>query len=89
MSSELFTNSEKAALQFCDYMTKKIDVPAEVFNRVKEMYAFTNSDLVELIALVSGYNMVSRFLMAVRMPLDKDGPILALPIDEENIIDLG
>ena len=64
-SSTKFDATQRAALAYCDAMTKNIQVPAEVFAAVKEQ--FSSRLLVELTATVGAYNMVSRFLEALEI----------------------
>lgn len=62
-SSTQFDATQRAALAYCDAMTKNIQVPAEVFAAVRAQ--FSDRLLVELTATVGAYNMVSRFLEAL------------------------
>jgi AhpD family alkylhydroperoxidase len=61
--SPVFAPQERAALAYCDAMTRLIHVPADVFSRVREHY--DERLLVELTATIAAYNMVSRFLEAL------------------------
>lgn len=55
------------AMEFCDWNTKSVDVPDQVFN---DLRAFLNdTQLVEATATTGFYNFVSRFINA----LDVDG----------------
>jgi 4-carboxymuconolactone decarboxylase len=52
-------------LALTDAMTKSVDVPDDVFASVR---AFADDKtIVEIIATVAAYNMVSRFLVALRI----------------------
>jgi AhpD family alkylhydroperoxidase len=63
--STLFDAKERAVLAYTDAMTREIRVPEGVFAAVR---AFLNDrDLVELTATVGGYNLVSRFLEAMKV----------------------
>lgn len=64
-SSTKFDATQRAALAYCDAMTKNIQVPAEVFAAVRAQ--FSDRLLVELTATVGAYNMVSRFLEALEI----------------------
>lgn len=64
-SSTKFDATQRAALAYCDAMTKNIQVPPEVFAAVKAQ--FSSRLLVELTATVGAYNMVSRFLEALEI----------------------
>ena len=46
-------------------MTRDIDVPDALFERVRAH--FDDTQLVELFATVAAYNMVSRFLVALKI----------------------
>ena len=45
-------------------MTRQVTVPQELFDRVRAA-GFTTPQIVELTATIAGYNMVSRFLVAL------------------------
>ena len=57
--------AEAVALEYADTMTRDIDVPDALFARVAEH--FQGQALVDLTATVAAYNMVSRFLVALRI----------------------
>jgi 4-carboxymuconolactone decarboxylase len=59
------TAAERAAIDYADAMTQAIAVPDELFARVQEH--FDSHTLVDLTATVAAYNMVSRFLEALRI----------------------
>jgi alkylhydroperoxidase family enzyme len=65
-SSSLLSAVDKAVLAYTDAMTQQVQVPGEVFARVRECL---NDDqaLVELTATIGGYNMVARFLEALQI----------------------
>jgi 4-carboxymuconolactone decarboxylase len=52
-------------LELTDAMTRDIEVPDALFERVRAH--FDDTQLVELVATVAAYNMVSRFLVALRI----------------------
>jgi AhpD family alkylhydroperoxidase len=54
---------ESLVLEYTDTMTRDIQVPEELFARVKAKFDATG--LVDLTATVAAYNMVSRFLAAL------------------------
>lgn len=56
---------EAEALALTDAMTRDIEVPDAVFAPLRERY--DDTQLVELAATVGAYNMVSRFLVALRV----------------------
>ncbi|KAH6713272.1 AhpD-like protein [Leptodontidium sp. 2 PMI_412] len=53
-----------ATLKYADAMTRHVTVPQDVFDGVKEA-GFTQQQIVELTTTIAGYNMVSRFLVAL------------------------
>ncbi|CAB5516510.1 hypothetical protein LMG26857_05587 [Achromobacter anxifer] len=56
---------EAEVLALTDAMTRDIEVPDAVFAPLRERY--DDTQLVELAATVGAYNMVSRFLVALRI----------------------
>jgi alkylhydroperoxidase family enzyme len=65
MLSDLFTDEEKLLLQMTDHMTRDVEVPAELMAKVTHQYSAEK--VVELVATVAAYNMVSRFLVALNI----------------------
>lgn len=64
----LFSDAEKAALAYTDSMTRDIDVPEDIFDAVK--VHLTDQEMVELTATIGAYNLVSRFLEAIKVDHD-------------------
>lgn len=64
--SQAFEANDRAVIQYTDTMTRDIQVPDEVFAPLKTF--LSDRELVELTATVAGYNLVSRFLEAARVP---------------------
>jgi 4-carboxymuconolactone decarboxylase len=60
-----FTELERHVLDLTDAMTRDIEVPDSVFEPVKA--SFNEQQLIDLVATVASYNMVSRFLVALRI----------------------
>jgi hypothetical protein len=60
-----FTDEEKLLLQMTDHMTRDVEVPAELMAKVTHQYSAEK--VVELVATVAAYNMVSRFLVALNI----------------------
>ena len=60
-----FTDVQRAVLAYCDTMTKKIQVPDDIYNSVAKF--FDAEQMVELTATIAAYNMVSRFLEALQV----------------------
>ncbi|MGD9920168.1 MAG: carboxymuconolactone decarboxylase family protein [Pseudorhodoplanes sp.] len=59
---------ERIVLAYTESMTRQIQVPDDVFAKVKE--AFPERQMVELTATIGAYNCVSRFLEAIRIDSD-------------------
>lgn len=68
--SDQFDAIQRAVLAYCDAMTRTVHVPDEVFAAVRG--ALHNRHLVELTATIGAYNMVSRFLEAMRIDARDD-----------------
>jgi AhpD family alkylhydroperoxidase len=64
-SSSLFSDDQRALLAYVDAMTRQIDVPDTVFSEVRKH--FTERQTVELTMLIGAYNMLTRFLKALRV----------------------
>ena len=60
-----FDYLEKLVLQYTDAMTQDVLVPDALYLRLDK--AFDAKTLVELTATIAAYNMVSRFLIAMRI----------------------
>ncbi|MBN9408711.1 MAG: carboxymuconolactone decarboxylase family protein [Burkholderiales bacterium] len=57
--------AERVALELADAMTRDVEVPDALFARVEAHY--TGQALLDLVATVAAYNMVSRLLVALRV----------------------
>jgi len=64
-SSHLFNDQQRALLAYTDAMTREIDVPDDVFAEVRKY--FTERQTVELSMLIGAYNMLTRFLKALKV----------------------
>ena len=62
---EGFSPVEKLVLQYTDAMTRDLVVPEALYPQLDRH--FDAKTLVELTATIAGYNMVSRFLIAMRI----------------------
>ena len=62
---QIFTEQEMLIMRLTDVMTKEIQVPDQLFDRIKPM--FNDRELLELVATISAYNMVSRLLAALHV----------------------
>jgi AhpD family alkylhydroperoxidase len=63
--SKLYSAAERAVLVYTDAMTREIKVSDEVFASVRA--ALDERETVELTATIAGYNLVSRFLVAMQL----------------------
>jgi alkylhydroperoxidase family enzyme len=63
-NTTLFSHTELVALQLAICMTRHIVVPASMLIRLRALLG-SDSLVVELVAVISVYNMVSRFLVAL------------------------
>jgi len=63
--SDALTPLDRLVIELTDTMTRDIEVPDPLFERVRAH--FDDTQLIELIATVAAYNMVSRFLVALRI----------------------
>jgi 4-carboxymuconolactone decarboxylase len=61
----LFSTAQRALLGYTDAMTRQIDVPNGVFNELKKH--FSERQIVELTMLIGAYNMLTRFLKALKI----------------------
>jgi len=60
-----FTAADQAVLTCTDAMTRNVQVPEEVFAEVRKH--FPDREVMELVATVAAYNLVSRFLVAIQV----------------------
>ena len=63
--SELFSEPHRALLAYTDAMTREIAVPDEVFANLRKH--FSERQTVELTMLIGAYNMLTRFLKALKV----------------------
>jgi 4-carboxymuconolactone decarboxylase len=71
-ASSLFDAKQRAVLAYTDAMTLQIQVPDDVFNGLKPH--FTDQQIVELSVLIGTYNMHTRVLQALEIPLESTAP---------------
>ncbi|HEX7116970.1 MAG TPA: carboxymuconolactone decarboxylase family protein [Steroidobacter sp.] len=67
-NAAMFDVDQRAVLAYTDAMTLQVQVPDDVFADVRSR--LDNRKLVELTATIAAYNMVSRFLEALRLHSD-------------------
>src|SRR4029453_19643553 len=65
---EAFDAVERSVLAYCDSMTCEIHVPQAVFDAIRPH--FSEREIVELTATIAAYNLVSRFLEALKIDHD-------------------
>ena len=63
--SDLFDEKQRTLLAYTDAVTRDIDVPDAVFAEVRQH--FSERQVVELTMLISAYNMLTRFLKALKV----------------------
>ena len=69
--SALFSAPQRALLAYVDAMTRDIEVPEAVFQEVRKH--FTERQTVELTMLIGAYNMLTRFLQALKVDAEPAG----------------
>ena len=67
-SAATLTDSDRAVLDYTEAMTRNIKVPDAVFAAVRRH--FDERRVVELTLTIGGYNLVSRFLVAMQIEPD-------------------
>ena len=65
MESDVFDETECAVLAYTDAMTKSVQVTDAVFDAVARR--LDTREITELTATIAGYNLVSRFLEAIKI----------------------
>lgn len=63
--NSLLSTQEQLAIQLTDAMTRDIEVPEALFAEVKTHFGV--QEQIDLVAPIAAYNMVSRFLVALRI----------------------
>jgi alkylhydroperoxidase family enzyme len=63
--SDLFDTRQKAALAYAEQITRHVEVPDQIFKPVRDH--FDDRELVELTTTIGFYNLVCRFLVAMRI----------------------
>ena len=70
-TSSTYDELEHVVLAYTDAMTRHVDVPDDLFERLAQR--FDVMTIVELTATIAAYNMVSRFLVALRIGMEHPG----------------
>jgi len=60
-----FTEQERLLLQLTDHMTRDVKVPEHIMTTLSAHYSA--KEIVEIVATIAAYNMVSRFLVALNI----------------------
>jgi len=68
-NAKLFSEAERATLALTREMTRDIVVSGATIKRIRG--SLSDQEVVELIGTISGYNMVSRFLIATGIDLEQ------------------
>jgi alkylhydroperoxidase family enzyme len=69
--STLFSEKQRALLAYVDAMTRDIEVPEAVFQELRKH--FSERQTVELTMLIGAYNMLTRFLQALKVDAEPNG----------------
>jgi alkylhydroperoxidase family enzyme len=69
---KLFGEAERMTLQLTREMTQQIDVAPETMKKARSL--LPDSQVVELIGTIAGYNMVSRFAVATGLDVEESSP---------------
>jgi AhpD family alkylhydroperoxidase len=69
----VFDAVEKSVLQLTFEMTRNVRVSEPTFERVRRALNNDERQVVELVGVIATYNMVSRFLVALEIDLEKSG----------------
>jgi alkylhydroperoxidase family enzyme len=64
-ASQLFNAQQRALLAYTDAITEKIEVTDDVFDNARKH--FSERQIVELTMLIGAYNMLTRFLKALKV----------------------
>ena len=75
--SECFADEQRAALALTDSMTRNVQVPQSVFEALREH--LDDREVVELVATIAAYNMVSRFIEALGIHSDDARSVESVP----------
>ena len=65
LPSKLFNAPHRALLAYTDAMTREINVTDSVFSELRQH--FSERQTVELTLLIGAYNMLTRFLKALKV----------------------
>lgn len=74
---ENLSPQEEAVVRYTDAMTKNVDVPQPIFDKLNEI-GLGKREVVELTAGIAAYNCVSRFLVALDVG-EMNGKVMEVP----------
>jgi len=77
-NEDRLTPLQLTVLQYTDAMTRDIVVSDEVFERLKTVAGFSDTQCVELTSVIAAYNCVSRFLVALDVG-ERNGGAMEVP----------
>jgi AhpD family alkylhydroperoxidase len=67
-----YTDAERLALEYAEVVTRDLEVPDELFARVRS--TFSDQEIVELTMVIAYWGMMSRFLVALEIEAEgKEG----------------
>jgi alkylhydroperoxidase family enzyme len=69
-----FTDDERLAIRYAIEMTRNVEVPDALFEELRKR--FDTTQIVELTAAIATYNMVARFLVALRVEDERKAKVL-------------
>ncbi|KAK4500036.1 hypothetical protein PRZ48_008222 [Zasmidium cellare] len=75
-NEKVLSEAERAVLEFTRQSTKNVKVDDETFEKIKTR--FSDQEVMELTITVAGYNMVSRFLVALDVT-ESNGKKMEMP----------
>lgn len=70
-NAQTFDATQRAVIALAQAMTRTVRVPDTVFDAVRARLPDTQQQ-VELVGVIASYNMVSRFLEALQVPMESD-----------------
>lgn len=72
-NTQAFSATERAVIALAQAMTRDVHVDAAVFGAVQAALPEPQQQ-VELVGVIASYNMVSRFLVALQVPMEDEQP---------------
>jgi len=71
--TQAFNATERAVIALAQAMTRDVRVDDAIFGAMQALLPDTQQQ-VELVGVIASYNMVSRFLVALQVPMEADMP---------------